>query len=65
MKAYRIYGREGSSKFRALDVGAGAFAGNLIHATLFYSEREVKRVCEELRKVNPDFEFQVRTVRNA
>jgi len=68
MTAYRIYGRQGvNGRFRplALDVSAGAFVGNLIYATLFHLRAEADKVCQQVNELNPDFEFEVRTVRNA
>ena len=62
-KYYRIYGKPNDAKrFKALDVSNGVFVNNLIYASFWSDETDVKKVLEELKDLNPSVKFEIRKV---
>ena len=58
-----IYGKHtGQKRFAAMDLTEGTQVANLIYATVFYNEDEVKKVVNNLNANNPDWIFEFRLV---
>jgi len=64
MTYYRLYGKYGNMKrFQAVDWKNGGFVGNLIHATIF-NEDEAKQAIDEATKLNNDFIWELRILKD-
>ena len=62
-KYYRIYGKPNNAKrFKALDLSNGVFVNNLIYASFWSDKNDIKKVLEDLIKMNPDVQFEIRKV---
>ena len=58
---YGIMGREkGKGRMKPFDYENGRFVTNVIHQTIWGDKRHVEKLVDEMNKMNPDYEFEVK-----